>query len=145
MAMAGATCTIKMAQSIRIHTRARRAIALQTSVATVEFSECGRLKPEVAPPCEIRVDPNHVPWQHKGYKIHRSMEGIVIDMIKERVGRGTLEPCHSANRNLWFIVHKKEANKYRLINAAIEMNRVTLRDATLLPSTDEFSEDFAGC
>ena len=37
------------------------------------------------------------------------------------------------------------ANIYQLINAAIKMNLVTLRDANLLPIVDEFLEEFAGC
>jgi hypothetical protein len=44
-----------------------------------------------------------------------------------------------------FLVKKKEANKYRLINNATEINRVTIQDTNLPPSADEFSEDFAGC
>jgi hypothetical protein len=35
--------------------------------------------------------------------------------------------------------------KYRLINAAIEINRVTLRDAALPPNSDAFLAEFAGC
>jgi hypothetical protein len=32
--------------------------------------------------------------------------------------------------------------EYRLINTAMKMNEVTLRDANLPPSVDEFSEEF---
>ena len=35
--------------------------------------------------------------------------------------------------------------EYRLINAAMKMNEVTLRDANLPPSVDEFSKEFADC
>jgi hypothetical protein len=66
-------------------------------------------------------------------------------MVRERLKNGVLEPCHGAYRNPWFLVAKKDAGKYRLINAAMEINRVTLRDAALPPDTDSFSEDFAGC
>ncbi|KAF8846531.1 hypothetical protein BDZ45DRAFT_608835, partial [Acephala macrosclerotiorum] len=40
---------------------------------------------------------------------------------------------------------KEAAGTYRLINAAMKMNSVTLRDANIPPSVDEFSEEFAGC
>jgi hypothetical protein len=33
---------------------------------------------------------------------------------------------------------------YQLINAAIKINLVTLRDANLPPTVDEFLEEFAG-
>jgi hypothetical protein len=40
---------------------------------------------------------------------------------------------------------KKKSKKYRLINAIIEMNRVTVRDANLFSFIDEFFENFADC
>jgi hypothetical protein len=63
----------------------------------------------------------------------------------ERLKNGVLEPCSGPYRNPWFLVKKREGGKYRLINAAMEMNRHTIRDANLPPSVDEFSEEFAGC
>ena len=66
-------------------------------------------------------------------------------MLRERLERRTLEPCHRPCQNPWFIVGKKEKGKYRLINAALNMNKVTIQDANLPPSVDEFLEDFTGC
>jgi hypothetical protein len=43
------------------------------------------------------------------------------------------------------LVKKKEANKYRLINNATEINRVIIQDTNLPPNADKFSEDFANC
>jgi hypothetical protein len=40
---------------------------------------------------------------------------------------------------------KKKQKKYRLINAIIEMNRVTVKNANLFSSIDEFFENFADC
>jgi hypothetical protein len=40
---------------------------------------------------------------------------------------------------------KKKSRKYRLINAIIKMNRVTIRNANLSSSIDEFFENFADC
>ena len=34
--------------------------------------------------------------------------------------------------------------EYRLINTVIKMNEVILKDANLLPSINEFSEEFTG-
>ncbi len=56
-----------------------------------------------------------------------------------------IEPCHSPYRNPWYLVKKSTPGKYCLVNVAIELNQVTLRDANLPPSGDEFSEKFAGC
>ena len=38
----------------------------------------------------------------------------------------------------------KKAGKYRLINAAQRLNAVTIKDASLPPFADDFSEEFAG-
>jgi hypothetical protein len=70
---------------------------------------------------------------------------MVTDMLKERLRRGVIEPYYGFYRNLWFLVKKKEANKYRFINNATEINRVTIRDVNLLLNADKFLEDFAGC
>ena len=41
------------------------------------------------------------------------------------------------------MVPKKDAG-YRLINAAIEINKYTVRDANIPPNVEEFSEEFTG-
>jgi hypothetical protein len=66
-------------------------------------------------------------------------------MLKDRLERGVLEKYKGAYRNPWFLVVKKEVGEYRLINTAMKMNKVTLKDANLLPLIDEFSEEFIGC
>ena len=58
---------------------------------------------------------------------------------------GVIEPCYGPYQNLWYLVKKSISGKYRLINVAIELNRVTIRDANLPPSADKFFEEFAGC
>jgi hypothetical protein len=40
---------------------------------------------------------------------------------------------------------KKKSRKYRLINAIIKMNRVTIKNANLSSSIDEFFENFIDC
>jgi len=52
---------------------------------------------------------------------------------------------HTPYRNLWFLVKKKDQGKYRLVNTAIEINRVTIRNTNLSPSVNEFSEEFVEC
>ncbi len=58
---------------------------------------------------------------------------------------GVIEPYHAPYQNPWYIVKKSTPGKYRLVNIAVELNRVTIREANLRPSADEFSEEFAGC
>jgi hypothetical protein len=40
---------------------------------------------------------------------------------------------------------KKKKEKYRLINAALKMNRVIIRDTNLLFTMNEFSKEFVDC
>ena len=58
---------------------------------------------------------------------------------------GVIEPCHGPYRNPQYLVKKRTQGKYRLVNFAVELNRVTIRDANLPSSADGFSEEFAGC
>jgi hypothetical protein len=53
--------------------------------------------------------------------------------------------CYEFYRNSWFLVKKKKKEKYRLINAALKINRVIIRDANLLSSMNEFSKKFVDC
>ena len=68
---------------------------------------------------------------------------MVVEILKERIANGLLEPCYGPYRNPWFLV-KKKSGKYRMVNAAMNINKVTIRDANLPPSVDKFLEEFAG-
>ena len=65
-------------------------------------------------------------------------------MLKERLNRGVLEYSKGLYRNLWFLVKKKKPGEYRLINLATHLNIVIRRDANLLPSINEFANEFIG-
>ncbi len=45
-------------------------------------------------------------------------------------------------RNPYFLIKKKEENKYRLINNAVEINRIIIRDGNLSLIINEFSKKF---
>ena len=66
----------------------------------------------------------------------------MIEMLKDRVEKGVLEPSYGPYRNPWFLVKKKEKGKYRLVNIAIEINRVIVRDVNLPPFVNEFFKEF---
>ena len=66
-------------------------------------------------------------------------------MLKERLDRGVLEYSKGLYRNLWFLVKKKKPGEYRLINLATYLNVIIRRDANLLPSINEFADEFMGC
>ena len=64
-------------------------------------------------------------------------------MIQEHFNINLLEYCNSLYQNFYFLV-KKGNRKYQLINTVVFLNRVLVKDANLLPSVDEFLEEFGG-
>jgi hypothetical protein len=64
-------------------------------------------------------------------------------MLKERLNKGILEYSEGLYKNLWFLVKKKTLRDYRLINSTTHLNIITRRDVNLLPSVNEFTEEFA--
>jgi hypothetical protein len=106
------------------------------------FEEMGRVREEISPPVVIHTE-KHEPWQAPSFPVPKALQKIVCEMIDERIKAGILEPCLGPYRNPWFLA-KKQNGRYRLINSAIHMNRVTIKDATLPPVADGFSEEFPG-
>jgi hypothetical protein len=109
-----------------------------------KFSKMRKVKSNVASSQQIKIIKHEV-WQTLKFPILKALISTVTNMLKNRIKRETLESCHESYRNSWFLMKKKKSRKYRLINAIIEMNRVTVRDANLSSSIDEFSENFADC
>ena len=80
------------------------------------FSEIGKIRPEVALSQEIKTVP-HTVWQKEGFPIFRTLRNVVIEMFKDRVEKGVFELNYNPYRNPWFLVKKKEKGKYCLIQA----------------------------
>lgn len=106
------------------------------------FAEMGRVQEEVAPPQKIRTVP-HTAWQAASFPIPRAIRPKIAAKVQERIDAGVYERCEGPYRNPWFCVKKKDGD-LRIVNAAMEINRRTIRDANLPPSADEFSEHIAG-
>ena len=109
-----------------------------------DWKECGQVHEDVSPPIVIKTVP-HKAWQSPGIACPKVLREQMMEMLRDRLKRGVLERCYGPYRNPWFLVSKKTPGQYRLVNACMEMNRYTIRDANLPPSVDEFSEEFAGC
>ena len=106
-----------------------------------EFEEKGVVKPEVEPPHRIPMI-EHKDWQASSFWVPKGLRSEVKEIIEDRLKAGMVERCWRPYRNLWFLVEKKN-KKHRLILAAQRINAVTIRDASLPPSADDFSEEFA--
>src|SRR6266536_2383160 len=66
-------------------------------------------------------------------------------MLRERFQKGFIELFYTLYRNPYFLVKKKEENKYHLINNVIKINRVIIRDGNLLLVVNKFSKEFGNC
>ena len=64
------------------------------------FTEMGRIRPEVFPPQEIRTI-EHEAWQAPSFAIPKALKKEVIAMLRERIQAGALEECHGPYRNPW--------------------------------------------
>ena len=73
----------------------------------------------------------------------KALEQEVVKIIKDRIDCGVLEGSFGSYQNPSFLVPKK-TGKYHLINSTQCLNAVTIKDASLLSTVDEFSEEFAG-
>ncbi|KAJ5963047.1 hypothetical protein N7481_001456 [Penicillium waksmanii] len=121
----------------------RELLFKREGVLAWEWEHVQRIRNEVMPPQRIKTVP-HEAWQHPGFKIPHALNTTVIKMLRDRLRKGVLEPCDGPYRNPWFLVGKKQTGKYRMVNAAMLINKVTKRDANMPPIADEFAEEFAG-
>ena len=94
----------------------------------------------MAPPVRIKTVP-HEPWTAKRFPILKPLVLIAMEIIQEHFNIDLLEYCNSLYQNFYFLVGKSN-RKYQLINTAVFLNRVLVKDTNLPLSADEFSEEF---
>ena len=112
-----------------------------TSLA-FENSQRGNFSDKYFSPYIIPTIP-HVPWAQKNAPIPAGIRDQVIEMLKDKIVTGVMEPCQSAYRSHWFCVMKKNG-KLRMVFNLHQLNSITIRDAGLPPILDSFVEPFAG-
>jgi transposase InsO family protein len=105
-------------------------------------TERGTLKESYFSPYIIATVP-HVPWEYKNIPVPPGIRDKVIELLKEKIAAGVYEPSQSAYRSRWFCVLKKNG-KLRIVHDLQPLNRISVRDAGLPPSLDNFVEPFAG-
>jgi len=63
-------------------------------------------------------------------------------MLKKWLDSDILEPCQGPYQNPWFLVQKLQKGKYCLINAAMHINKVTIRDVNISSNIEQFVKEF---
>ena len=66
-----------------------------------------------------------------------------MGLLRQKVDMGILEPSSAPYSNRWFTVPKKNGT-LRFIQDLQPVNRVTIRNAGIGPTIDEFAEAFVG-
>ena len=104
--------------------------------------EIGCVHPSVVVPMVIFTVP-HVPWDLKPISIPRALLPKLVDLLKEKVRMGILEPLMAPYSNRWFTVSKK-SGALRFIQDMQPANKVIIRNKESRPIVDEVAEAFAG-
>jgi len=75
------------------------------------------------------------------FPIFRTLYKTVYKILDKRIIAGILKLCLGLYRNPWFLI-KKANKKYHLINSAININRVIIKDIILPSTVNKFSKEF---
>ncbi len=87
---------------------------------------------------------SHTPWEYKNIPIPPGIRDKVIQFLRSKIEAGVYEASQSSYRSQWFCILKKNGT-LRLIHDLQPLNKVSIRDAGLIPEPDEFIEPYGGC
>ena len=73
----------------------------------------------------------------ESFKAHNHQNAL------KKINADFLEFNFNSYKNFWFLIDKKVKNKYRMINAIMNMNEVIIRDVNLSLNVKKFSKEFA--
>ena len=112
------------------------------TVLVWNFNEIDRVRSEIMKNQKIRTMLYKV-WQVLGFSVSKTLKLIVVNMLQKRINAEFLKSCFESYRNSWFLIDKKIKNKYRMINVAMNMNKVIIRNVNLPFNVKKFSKEFA--
>ncbi|KAL3684474.1 hypothetical protein R1sor_002496 [Riccia sorocarpa] len=104
--------------------------------------EIGCVDPKVIAPMVIFTVP-HVPWDLKPIPFPRAMLPKLINLLKEKMRMGILEPSMAPYSSRWFTVPKKNGSLH-FIQDLQPANSVTIRNVGTGPIIDDVVDEFAG-
>ena len=76
------------------------------------------------------------------FSVSKILKFIVVNMLQKQINAEFLKSCFEPYRNSWLLIDKKIKNKYRMINIAMNMNEIIIRDVNLLFNVEEFLKEF---
>lgn len=87
----------------------------------------------------------HIVWQFAELSIFWFLQNTVTEIIKKQLRNKFFKLCYELYRNFWFLVKKKNSDKYKLINVILKINRIIIRDVSFSFFVDSFFEQFVNC
>jgi hypothetical protein len=117
-------------------------MVLNEDAIAFEDTERGTLKESYFSDYIIPTVP-HKPWEYKNIPIPPGIREKVLDVLRLKIEAGVYEQSQSSYRSQWFVVQKKNG-KLRIVHDLQPLNKITIRDAGMLPILDDFVENFAG-
>ena len=82
-------------------------------------------------------------WQILDFLVLKTLKLVVVNMLQKQINVKLLKSCFESYRNLWFLIDQKVKNKYWMINVAMNMNKIIIRDVNLSFNVEKFSKEFA--
>ena len=116
---------------------------LNEGAIAFEDIEWGTLKKSYFSPYIIPTVP-HAPWEHKNRSIPPGLLDKVLEILKLKMDADVYEQSQSSYQSCWFVVLKK-SGKLCIVHDLQPLNKITVRDAGMLPIIDNFVEGFASC
>ena len=104
-----------------------------------DFSEIDQIKFEIILFMKIWIVFYEI-WQVVDFFIFKTFQRTIIKMLREKMNAELFEKCYNSYRTFWFLI--KKSNKYRMINAALNINRVTIRNTNLFFQINTFVKEF---
>ena len=84
----------------------------------------------------------HKVWEIFDFSVSKIWKFIVINILQKWINAEYLKSCFEFYCNVWFLINKKVKNKYRMINIAININEIIIRDINLSFNVEKFSKKF---
>ena len=86
---------------------------------------------------KIRLKPDPRVYRHREFALRGERKEAMEKILREFIGRGWLEPCHSEWASPCFVVPKKVAGEWRLVVDYRVLNAQTQHDSYTLPLIED--------
>ena len=106
------------------------------------FNNVKKIEKEIILSMKIQIV-SHETWQTASFLILKKLNNKIVRMLRKQLKNEILKSCLRFYQNSWFLIKKKKMSIYQLVNAVMKMNAVTVQNAYISSSIEEFTAEFA--